>query len=121
MSKGRRVFYFTIFFIALALSVAFFAGGRRGREGAVQGPELERALGAATIAEELAAVARSQLDSLSEDGRRDVEGLIVSLEERAANVRRLARKSGGADELKGAAADLDELLSEIIRDYKPSP
>lgn len=121
MIKGRRIFYLAIFFVVSTLLAAFIAMGKRDYHGSGGGLEVERALGAAAIAEELAAVARSQLDSLSGDDKKDVEALVSALEERAAHVRRRLRDSDGAEELDKAAADLHDLLSEIIQDYKPSP
>ena len=105
-------------FVILVLAL----GGRKGGDRQAGGnPGAERALRAAAIAGELASVARSQLDSLSGDARKDVETVVRELEDGAERVRQLIADAAPGETLDGAVETLEKLLSDIIADYRPDP
>jgi hypothetical protein len=88
MKKRAAVFFLAAAAVGVLLVLAL--GGRNGGDGQTGGnPGAERALRAAAIAGELALVARSQLDALSGDARKDVETVVRELEDGAERVRKL--------------------------------
>ena len=120
MKKRAAVFFLAAAAVGVLLILAL--GRRNGGDGQTGGnPGAERALRAAAIAGELASVARSQLDSLSGDARKDVETVIRKLEDGADLVRKLLADSAPGETLDEAAEGLEKLLSEIITDYRPDP
>jgi len=120
MKKRAAVFFVAAAAVGVLLVLAL--GGRNGGGGQTGGNlGAERAVRAAAIAGELASVARSQLDSLSGDARKDVETVIRKLEDEADRVRKLLADSAPGEALDEAAETLEKLLSEIITDYRPDP
>lgn len=120
MKKRAAVFFLAAAAVGVLLVMAL--GGRNGGDGQTGGnPGTERALRAAAIAGELASVARSQLDSLSGDARKDVETIIRKLEDGAERVRQLLADSAPEEAIDAAAETLEKLLSDIITDYRPDP
>jgi hypothetical protein len=119
MKKRAAVFFLAAAAVGGLLVLAL--GGRNGGDGQTGGnPGAERALRAAAIAGELALVARSQLDALSGDARKDVETIVRELEDGAERVRKLIAGSAPG-EPSTSAETLEKLLSGIIADYRPEP
>ena len=120
MKKRAAVFFLAASAVLVILALAP-GGGKNGDRQTGGIPGTERAVRAAAIAGELASVARSQLDSLSGDARKDVETVVRELENGAEQVRKLLADSGPGETLDAAADTLEKLLSGIIADYRPDP
>lgn len=104
----------------MLLLLAFMASvsGRK-VAGSGQDPLTVRAHRAAGIARELAEAAKPHLDSLTDEDRQIVGSLVTELEEKAKRLADLAFSGSDRQNLRTATEDLEELLSEIIADYRP--
>ncbi len=113
MQRRQRRLLMILAFSALAGVALFFL--TRGQNPPVETDPLRmRAESAASLGEELASLARSQLESLSSSDRPVVERQIARLEDSAASVRDLLRKRERGDVLLPALSVLEGILDEIL-------
>ena len=113
MQRRQRRLLMILAFSALAGVVFFlFTGG--------QTPPVEtdplriRAESAASLGEELASLARSQLENLSPPDRKIVENQVLRLENSAAAVRKILNERVKGETLLPAVLTLEGILDEIL-------
>ena len=113
MQRRQRRFLMIIAFSALAGAVFFFL--TREQTLPVETDPLRiRAESAASLGEELASLARSQLENLSSSDRPVVEMQVVRLEKSASSVRDLLEERAKGEVLLPALSVLESVLDEIL-------
>lgn len=113
MQRRQRRLLMILAFSALAgVALSFLTGG--------QTPPVEtdplsiRAESAASLGEELASLARSQLENLTPPDRMIVEKQVLRLENSAATVRELLNEGAKGDVLLPPLSILEGILDEIL-------
>ena len=113
MQRRQRRLFMILAFSALAGAVFFFL--TREQTPPVETDPLRiRAESAVSLGEELASLARSQLENLTPPDRMIVEKQVLRLENSAATVRELLNKGAKGDVLLPALSVLESVLDEIL-------
>lgn len=113
MQRRQRRLFMILAFSALAGAALFLLTRGQTPPGETD-PLRIRAERAVSLGEELASLARSQLENLSPPDRRIVEKQVLRLENSAAAVRRLLEGRAGGDALLPPLTVLEGVLEEIL-------